>query len=395
VSAFRLFGIVLFAGLSACAGGPRASFRDRPGTGEARGFVYVDNSGLSVLTLATDVEQPLPRRLTVDAHGVFDRITVERKALDPADPGASGQATGHHHADMVTSASATATGGGSVSEARVEGALGLRYEAGAGGRPIRISGRVKASTEPDYGSLSAMARGEAELFDRNLTLAASFGAGHDTVTPEEPPPGQRGSWPASHDRFTAGFTVSQLLSPRIVASAGVAGTFQVGVLSSPYRRAVVRTSLFPEVVPGERARATAFASVSIAIRASLALHVRQGFCIDDWGVVAWSPEAALALEVARGALVTARYRMYGQTGAWFYKARYLDIEDIMTGDARLGPIREHAGGLNVQWTFLGRRGDFGALTAEVGYDLSWLEYKLLRTDVIVGHMPAVGVILSY
>lgn len=112
-------------------------------------------------------------------------------------------------------------------------------------------------------------------------------------------------------------------------------------------------------------------------------------------MVAWAPEAALTLDIAERALVTARYRMYGQAPAWFYKARYERIEELMTGDMRLGSIREHAAGLGAQWTSIGQRGGFGALTGEIEYDLSLLEYSLLSTDTIVGHMPAVALILSY
>jgi hypothetical protein len=298
---------------------------------------------------------------------------------------------------MVTSASAATTGGGAVSEVRVEGALGLHFATATGDTPIRVAGRVKASGEPDYASVSASLSGETELSQRHLTLSAFAGFGRDTVSPPKPPPGQGAFWPGTHARFTAGVTLSQIVSPRIVIGAGLAGTLQEGALASPYRRAIVKTSLFPEVVPGSRARVTAFASLSFAVHSRVALHTRQGLYADDWGVLAWVPEAAFVFDVVRGgrALVTTRYRMYAQTAAWFYKARYLKIEDIMTGDMRLGPIREHAAGLGVQWTILGNRGDFGSLTAEAGYDVSLLDQTSLSTDSIVGHMPAVGVILSY
>lgn len=391
--------VLALVALSACGGAGRPAFRDRPGLAEARGFVYFDNRGLSVVTLAADVEQPASQRWTIDAHGVVDRIAVESVHIDPADPGAASQPTGHNHthnhADMVTSASALSTGGGEITDLRVEGALGARYDTAIGGRPVRTGARVRVSTEPDYDSVSGVVRSEIELFDRNLTVALLGGFGRDTISPAEPPPGQRSKWPASHDRISAGVAVSQLLSPTLVLGAGISGAWQSGMLASPYRRALVRTSLFPEVVPDARRRLTGFASLSVALPGDLALHVRQGLYADDWGLVAWIPEAALALDVSERALVDVHYRMYRQTEAWFYKATYPAPSALMSGDARLGPLREHAAGAAARWTFVGRPGDFGALTAEAGYDLSRLDYPILAADLAVAHVLNAALILSY
>lgn len=381
--------------LPACAGGPRPSFRERPGEVEVRGYAYTDNSGLTVSTIAADIEQPVARRWTAHGRGVVDSIRVERKQLDPGDPNAGSQPTGHRHADVVTSASAVKTGGGAVEEVRVEGTLGARTDTEIEGRPTSAGAELKASTEPDYSSLSASLRASTELAERNLTVAVFAGYGRDTVSPDEPPPGERAAWPATHDRINGGVSVTQLLSPRLTLSAGAAASHQWGTLESPYRRALVRTSLFPEAVPGSRDRFTAFTAVSAYLGAGAALHVRQGFYIDTWSVAAWIPEVALAWGAFRGGLVTARYRMYTQSEAWFYKARYEAVEPVRTGDTRLGPMLEHSGGLCAAWTFLGERGGFGAATGEIGYDASFLTYEAIDTDVIVAHIVTAALSVSY
>ena len=185
------------------------------------------------------------------------------------------------------------------------------------------------------------------------------------------------------------------LSPRLVASAGAAFTHQGGTLANPYRRAIVRTSLFPEEVPDLRERFTGFVSLSAYLGRGFALHLRQGLYADSWGVVAFIPEVGLAGEIFQGALVTAHYRMYSQSAAWFYQARYHDIEDIMTGDARLGPLREHAAGADAAWTFIGERGGFGAVSIEIGYEASLLDYEELSTDRVVAHLATAALTLSY
>ena len=96
--------------------------------------------------------------------------------------------------------------------------------------------------------LGARLIGEIDLFQRNTTLSGFVGAGRDTMSPLTPPPGQESLWPASHARLNAGATLTQVLSRVLLASAGLGFTHQWGTLWSPYRRALVGTTLFPEAV---------------------------------------------------------------------------------------------------------------------------------------------------
>lgn len=380
-------------GAIGCGAGARGA---GPGVAEGRSYLYSDNSGLIVTTAALAVEQPLTRRLTATARGVADRILLERKPLE-IEHQAGNQATGHHHADVVTSASAFA-GGGEVSRKwRFEGTAGLTLSGDLSELelPSEVGATLRAGTEPDYGSVSAGISGKTELFERNTVLSASLGAGRDTVSPVEAPPGEAARWPASHQRLTAGITVSQVLSPRLVASGGVAGTLQRGTLENPYRRAIVRTSLFPERVPDARDRLTAALGLSWYPGAGFAVHLRQGFYADSWGVLAAVPEVGLARDFGDRLLLLGRYRFYRQLAADFYQARYEDLAPILTGDARLGRIREHVGGLEARWVFLGTPGEPGAVTAILGYELSILRYEDLPTDTIVAHIPGLGGSIAY
>ena len=327
---------------------------------------------------------------------LVDRVSVSRKPLDPGDPGAGHDAGGHppHEPDAVTSASALARGGAVATKFRVEGLAGLSARLGRD-TPWTVGGAVRASHEPDYAAASGVVGGNVELFERNLTVGGFAGFGGDRVDPVESPPGQDGDWPASHRRWQVGVSASQLLSTKISISGAAALTRQSGRLENPYRRALVRTSLFPEVVPDSRVRMTGFVAGSIYLGAGTALHLRQGAYRDDWGVRALVPEAAVAVELGQRGLGWVRYQFYEQWAADFYRARYAELAPLMTGDVRLGPIRAHAIALGARFRVSGRDGEPGAMVAELGYELSLTDYRLYGTDMIAAHVPQLGLVLLY
>lgn len=378
-----------------CAHGEAPGWRSRPGRVDARSWYYADNSGLRVSTTALSVAQPVSRALTAGAQGVIDRIEVEREPLE-VEHQAGNQATGHHHdPDMVTSASAFAADGEVATKWRFEGTVDLSARGELLALPSEARASVRIGTEPDYDGVSGALSARTELFERNTTVTASLGYGHDTVSPVEAPPGQAALWPATHDRLTGGVAVSQVLSRSLVASGGVGVTLQRGALENPYRRAIVRTSLFPEQVPDARDRFTGFLGLSWSAGGGAALHLRSGLYVDSWGVVAAIPELALAKDLGGRALVLGRYRFYRQSAADFHRARYDALEPILTGDARLGAIRDHVAGLEARWIFLGAPGEAGAVTALAGYDVSFLTYEALETDAIVAHAPNLGISVLY
>jgi hypothetical protein len=369
-----------------------------PSTAEARAYYYRDNGGVSVATTAVSLDQRASSDVRILGRAVADRISVERQVLDPGDPGAAAQLTGHHDADAVTSASATAGGGGVAQKWRFEGQLGAEVARAPGGLPATLRLTARGGHEPDYRSLSAQLQGTLELFDRNTSLSAFVGGGNDWVIPIEEPPGQQGQWPAQHHRLTLGASASQLLSPRLVLLGGFGMTLQEGMLANPYRRALVIApgastgTLFPEVLPGTRQRYTAFLGGSWFAGHGLAVHFRQGAYLDSWDVRALIPELMLAKELFAGrGLLLARYRHYRQGPARFHESHYhtLDVR-YLSGDPRLGSIRDHTMALEARW----RLGPI--LTLALGYELSLLDYREENADIrFVAHIPTLGISAAY
>jgi hypothetical protein len=369
----------------ACAG-----FRDRPTVLDARSYYYADNRGLSVSTTGAYLEQPMSARTALQAQFLVDHIKLEQSGHSHVDD--AGQLTGHKHdgVDATTSASVSTTRGLLERETRYEPTLGIiGYTDTARGR-LETQAAARVSIEPDYRSYAARLRASWEIADRGLTITTLAGAGHDESLPRVAPPGEASEWPASNERVNGGLVVSRVLTSRIVVGAGAVLNAQFGRLESPYRRAQVQTSLFPERLPSLRLRSTSFAMGSLYLGFDTALHVRTGLYADDWGVLGVSPEVALSKQLGDRGMLTARYRFYRQSSARFYALSYDDLDGYHTGDARLGRIREHEGAADTSVVVIGERGSRGAWLFVGGYGLLSLDY-LDREQTTWAHVASLGV----
>lgn len=377
---------------------PAAGWRSRPGSAELRTTHYSDNSGLSVLTLGAALEQPVSDSLTVTLRSVADRVVVDRTVVEVPPAVVANQATGHVDelsADIVTSASSVLTGGPGSEKWRFEAVPGVRWDGSFSRAPTSVAASARVSSEPDYRSLLGLLQASTSLFEENTTLSAFAGSGADEVDPPQAPPGQAGRYPATHWRVLGGASLSQLLSPRWLASFGASLTHQRGTLSNPYRRATVRTSLFPEVLPDSRSRATAFLGSSWHLGWSAAAHARLGGYLDSWGVRSLIPQLALSKVWAERVLLELEYRHYRQSKAELYQPAYGDLQPLLAGDMRLGRIVEHAGGVELEWQLTGRRGSFGSLRATGRVELTRLRYEQLPSEAIFGKILQLGLLGSY
>jgi hypothetical protein len=360
---------------SACRHGSDVpEWRARPGRAEGRVYHYKNDRGQTVITFGAAAEQPISKNVAISAQLLADRVIVQRAATVVENE--SNQYTGHSHDDVdaITSASVSVTGGERLDKTRYEGIVGATLFRGTSESPSRLGILFRYSGETDYQSYSGRVLWTSELLEQNTTLGGFVGYGYDTVLPLRAPPGEAALWPASHARVNAGISLSQILSPRWVASGGLAVTRQFGTLSNPYRRARVRTTLFPERLPGARTRFTAYATFSYYLGWEMALHLRPGAYVDSWAVYAFIPEIAWARELGTRGLVSLKYRFYGQTAASFYETVYVELEPLRTNDVRLASFHEHSPGLELEWTLFGRRGQWGSMTATTSYRFSLLVY---------------------
>lgn len=381
---------------------------------------YTDDSGLDVTTTIAAVEHDIDPHVTLRGRYWSDFIVAGGGGSDVAPASGSDGSDGEHvhepdpifqgvapsvrlaqdshdhgGVDAVTAASTVVSRGTELRKRRHEGLVGVDVRPGGTEVPLTLGVLFRSSYEPDFGSTSGVVRGQVDLFEQHTTVGGFVGLARDEVRPLEVPPGQQNDWPAAHSRWITGLSVSQILSRSVVASAGGMVVLQQGRLANPYRRALVRSTQFSEVVPDRRNRWLGFGQLSWHLGWDTALHGRLSFYLDSWGVEAVVPEAAVLKELGGGLLLSLAYRFYTQSRADFYAPRYDELQAFLSGDPRLGRITDHTGRLELTWTLLGTPEVAGALSTLAGYALSRTTYADLTGTPIYAHMPSVGLSLVY
>ncbi|MDB5047423.1 MAG: hypothetical protein JWO30_494 [Fibrobacteres bacterium] len=377
-----------------------------PGKAEGNVHSYQDDNRLYVTSVSAGIEHPILTNVSVRARAVADWITImagEATAPAPGDPHAGHE--GHDHieeddnpiiADAVSGASARVSNSPVNSrETRIEGVLGLSLRLNQGNRPVTLSAEGRGSHEPDYSSWAGALSGQAELFRGNTLVSAFLGTGRDRVSPAADPPGQAGKWPATQSKMSGGFSLAQSVTPRLLLSGGASAALQTGRLSSPYRNSLVGITYFPEKLPRERLRATAFVQASLYLGMGAALHMRQGLYSDDWGVTAWIPETAIAEELGPRALLTLKHRFYAQAPADFHKSVYPDRKGFQSGDLRLGTIYDQMAAALLEYRIVRPSGRAGPIVLSVEYAFSRKEYPDLYPKVLLSHVFSMGVRTDY
>lgn len=378
-----------------------------PGRLEGGSFFYFDDHGLYVSTTGAEVEHPLGGRLALRLRALGDWIGIYPPSSYAEEHGHHLPGGGHHDpggnpdaapdggVDGISGASARAGSSGESQEGRAEGGAGLVYRGRSRGRPLVLAAESRASYEPDYQSVSAAASGSLETFRGNTVWSGHAGAGWDRIDPGAAVTTRGETWPAGQAKASAGGAVSQTLTPRLVLTAGASGAWLLGRLSSPYRRALIVTTLFPERLPSDRLRLTGFVQAGCHLGRGLALHSRQGFYWDTWDVKAWVPETALAKELGAAFLLTLKHRAYVQRPADFYRTGYSPQAAFRTGDPRLGGLEEQTAALEIDWRPAGSTGAAGGLVLTAGYSWSYLEYWSLPGHALTSQVARLGAALEY
>ncbi len=222
--------------------------------------------------------------------------------------------------DVVTTASP-------YHEERIERAAGLDYVY----RDALISVAASNSKEPDYTANSASLDVAQDVFGGMTTINLGYSRGWDTV-------GKRGypafSQQANHWQYRAG--VTQILSPRWLASANVEVVSDQGYLGSPYRAARVFGAAVPETDPNTRSsRALALRAVG-SVGADGAVHAEYRFFWDTWDIHASTYEAGYSQYLGqRRWLVDGYLRYYKQSHASFYSNNFTSEFTYMSRNRQL------------------------------------------------------------
>ncbi|HEU5060832.1 MAG TPA: DUF3570 domain-containing protein [Kofleriaceae bacterium] len=308
-----------------------------------------------------------------------------------------------YSADVVSGATAAvftvdATSSATTFEdTRHEGRLSLGFR----GQRSALTLSGGAGVERDYTSIIASAAGNVDLPGKNTNLALSYTHNFDHVCDRDNEmatalerraltgvdPCEKKSvllvedtegmtaW-RDLDIDTAQATLTQNVSPTVVAQASLYGQVLRGFQANPYRRVRVAGVEPQESVPEVRGRAALMLQANKfleSLRSTMHGSVR-GYS-DTWGVNSVALEMAYSQYLGDPLLVRVRGRIYQQSEATFFKdAFYYDTTgpagEYFTGDRELAPIRNVMAGAKL--SYIGVNEDGGnvwGLFDEVQLDL--------------------------
>ncbi len=323
-----------------------------PVGGEARGGVYVrtDSDHTTVVSPRAHLRQQLGGpRTTLDISYSLDAWTSAS-------------------VDIRTAATST------VRENRHEGVAGV--ERTRDNKSWSVAYRL--SHEPDYLANSVSLAGQVELAQRTVTLSGRLLGALDRI-------GRAGDGDFREPLQTGGALLSAAFVPTRSAVLQLAYELRgaLGYMASPYRFVALGGDglcaadsdfCLPETHPRRRTRHALAARGRQALGRHLALAGSYRFYIDSWRLRAHTAALELAATPARPALLALEYRVHAQSGAYFYRARYLSSGPggYFTRDRELSSLISHRLALRATYTRPLRRGalELGALVAgtRIGYD---------------------------
>ncbi len=290
--------------------------------------------------------------------------------------------------DAITSAS-QATGVQSdvgFTEIRNDVQGGVGYELDLGNTQIDMSASGRFSKEPDYLSRGIGFSGGLSLFERTSTLRLNGYYLHDLVSkidrmaPAENPGQLMAADPVrvgNLDALSLGLALDQVLTPTLIATAGVDAGFIEGFQANVYRTATFADGgARPEEHPERRVRQAYYlwlAQYLTVTRSALRLGYR--YYQDTWKIHAHAPEVRLHQEVGRYAELRLRYRYYTQDSAFFWrKGGNLRKDRYATADPKMSVFHNQTIGmkLRVELSFLGFTALSFAETAVIDFGIEYV-----------------------
>lgn len=250
--------------------------------------------------------------------------------------------SGMVYVDMVSSASIdVVTSASPYKETRTEYGAGFDYAV----RDALVSLAATSSKEPDYRADSLSADIAQDVFGGMTTINLGFTRGADKVG-RHGTPGNVGT--ATHWRYRLGAT--QILTPRLLASANLEAVSDDGYLGSPYRAARVFGAAVPERVPATRSSRALQLRLVGDLGSRDALRGSYRYFWDNWDIRAHTMELGYARHFGERWLADAALRYHRQDHALFYSDNAAGETLYVSRNRQLS--RFHDVGLGAKLTYL-------------------------------------------
>jgi hypothetical protein len=271
--------------------------------------------------------------------------------------------------DVISAASpdVVATASPRWSEVRHAGTIGGRYRRGQSA----VAANATTSYTPDYLALAGNAQLSRDLDDRNLTLTAGYGYGHDVI-------GRAGTslsvFSRELDYHVISAGASRVVNPSLVVGVFADVIVERGDQSKPYRYVPVfapeaasqvgrgapaasvsalRIQARPiEQLPLARERASLTGRVAWRLAGST-VRVEERVYGDTWGLRASTTDVRWLFDAGPRVILWPHLRVHVQDGVGFWRRAYTgtahDLPALRTGDRELGPLTNlgAGGGLRV------------------------------------------------
>jgi hypothetical protein len=263
-------------------------------------------------------------------------VLVRKSILD------SFSLTGSYYVDMVSNASIdVVTMASPYKETRQEYGTGLDYVY----RDTSISLTGSNSSEPDYTASSYGVDVSQEVFGGMTTVAIGYTHGWDTVGKHNTP---NFSAVANHWQYRLGLT--QVLTPRLLASLNLESISDQGYLGSPYRAARLFGAYVPERDPTTRTSRAATLRIAGDLGSRSAVRAQYRYFWDTWNVRAHTAEVAYSRHFGDRWLADASFRYYRQSKALFYSDNFTQQLTYMSRNRQLSTFDSLGPGIKVSYT---------------------------------------------
>lgn len=319
------------------------------------------------LTALLLVLWPLPAAPTetgarVDTYsdGQIDVVTPAARLLHPFD---GGEVEARYALDVLSGATRTLTADGisaatRFTERRHEGVVSGRWRPTTGDA---LGASYAVSVEPDFRTHRVGVEGEVELFERMVTLGASYNLDLNTAGRSDVP---------RYAQDAVGHALDlrwgQVLGRRTTATALASGRADfcdalLGCQASPYRYVAIGRDVgevVPERHPDLRVRGAAALRLTQGLVRGLALHAGYRFYADTWDIRAHTTDLALAVGLwADRLVVRGEGRFTWQGAASFYRDTYEGTDDLVpayrTADRELASLWDVAAGGRLEGSLSG------------------------------------------
>jgi hypothetical protein len=282
--------------------------------------------------------------------------------------------TGSYYVDMVSNASIDViTTASPYSETRQEWGLGMDYVY----RDALVSLSGTHGSEPDYTADSVSADVSQEVFGGMTTVSMGYTRGWDKVEKHNTP-----GFSASADHWQYRLGVTQVLTPRWLASVNLEAISDQGFLGSPYRAVRVFGAFIPERDPSTRSSRAVTLRVSGDVGHRSALRAQYRYFWDTWDIRAHTVELGFGRYLGQRWLLDAAFRYYRQDKALFYSDNFKSNLQYMSRNRQLSSFDSLGPGIKASYTVYGVPARY---QVKLNGAYQWLDFRYSDfTDIRTG-----------